>query len=264
MNNSEEICRSCNTIITENYCANCGQRRFRRIDRGYVLDEFRSIFIASNKGFFYTLRKLIQNPGKTAREYIQGNRQKHYKPILLSLLLATIAAFISFQLMDMEKMMNELPTSTGDMPTETFMEGYMGIIKNYYSLMMVGIIPLFALASWMGFKKYGDNYYEHIVANAFFQSLYTLVTMFLYPFYYFFSENTKVIMLISSLVFVIAIPLYLWFMFGFYADKKRSSVAKRVLLTISIIIVFFGILFVILTVLFTVFLIIFKPKLFEK
>jgi hypothetical protein len=39
--------------------------------------------------------KTLRNPGKTAREYVEGNRVDHYKPIALTFVLAGIYICIS-------------------------------------------------------------------------------------------------------------------------------------------------------------------------
>ena len=266
MNSAYEICKSCGSLITENYCGKCGQRRFQRINRNYILEEFRSIYIASNKGFFYTIKNLLINPGRTAREFINGDRQKHYKPILLTLLLATLSAFISYNLIGLGDTSELVNKEVYGMKYEenSITNQVNAIMKNYYSLLMVGMIPLFSLASWLGFKKWGDNYYEHIVANAFFQSLYTVCSMLLYPIYFFYKTDIKVLMMGSVAIFLMVLPLYLWFMRGFYAGKNFGAVIKRVILTVFLIILFFGFLFIVISVLAGLFVAFFRPDLLES
>lgn len=90
-----EICKNCQGEIAFNFCANCGQKKAKRIDGKYVKDELQYVLIHTNKGFFYSLKKVVRNPGKTASEFIDGNRVNHYKPILMVFLLAGISAFIT-------------------------------------------------------------------------------------------------------------------------------------------------------------------------
>ena len=81
----ENTCQNCNNLIVENFCSNCGQKKFKRIDKKYVFDEIQYTLLHTNKGLFYSIKKLLRNPGKTAREYIEGNRVNHYKPICRTL-----------------------------------------------------------------------------------------------------------------------------------------------------------------------------------
>lgn len=76
----KEICKNCQNTITENFCGNCGQKRFKRIDKKYVFDEIQYLALHTNKGFFYSIKKILRNPGKTAKEFI------HFKHIFLYLL----------------------------------------------------------------------------------------------------------------------------------------------------------------------------------
>ncbi len=88
---------TCGNLITENFCGNCGQRKNKRINKTYILDELQDLYAHTNKGFYYTLKKTAINPGKTAREFIEGSRVNHYKPLMFALALSGIASFLSYQ-----------------------------------------------------------------------------------------------------------------------------------------------------------------------
>ena len=79
----DQNCQNCSTLILNNFCDNCGQKKFKKIDRKYIWDEIQYTFLHTNKGFLYSVKNIIKNPGKTARAFIDGNRVNHYKPILL-------------------------------------------------------------------------------------------------------------------------------------------------------------------------------------
>lgn len=57
------------------------------------MDEIQYTFLHTNKGLLYSIKHILKNPGNTAREFIDGNRVNHYKPILLTFLLGGIAGF---------------------------------------------------------------------------------------------------------------------------------------------------------------------------
>ena len=103
----EDNCKNCETLITGNFCSNCGQKKYKRIDRKYLIDELQYTVLHTNKGFFYSVKKILRNPGKTAKEFIEGSRVNHYKPILLTFLLIGISTFISFKFLDTTRMMKE-------------------------------------------------------------------------------------------------------------------------------------------------------------
>ena len=97
----ENICKNCNQVITENFCANCGQKKYKKIDKKYIWDELQYTVFHTNKGLLYSVKNILKNPGKTAKEFIDGNRVNHYKPILLVFVLSGIATFISFKVLSM-------------------------------------------------------------------------------------------------------------------------------------------------------------------
>jgi len=69
----ENICLNCIDPITENFCSNYGQKKYKSTDRKYLIDELQYSVIHSTKGFFYSIKNSIKNPGKTAKEFIDGN-----------------------------------------------------------------------------------------------------------------------------------------------------------------------------------------------
>jgi hypothetical protein len=52
-----EKCKNCDQIISGNYCAYCGQKKFNRIDKKYVFDEMQYTFLHANKGLLYSVKK---------------------------------------------------------------------------------------------------------------------------------------------------------------------------------------------------------------
>lgn len=101
----DNISQNCQTPLTGEFCSNCGQRTYRRIDRKYILDELQETILHTNKRFLRTLRKLILNPGKTARNFIDGQRVRHYKPLLLVFILSGINVFVSYKLLNSGEML---------------------------------------------------------------------------------------------------------------------------------------------------------------
>ncbi len=94
----ESNCKNCNEIIVENFCGNCGQKTYKRIDKKYIWDEIQYTLLHTNKGFLYSVKNILKNPGKTAREFINGDRVNHYKPILLAFaLIISITIFRYFK-----------------------------------------------------------------------------------------------------------------------------------------------------------------------
>ena len=226
-----ESCLNCGNTILENYCGNCGQKKFSRIDRRYIFSELENTILQTNKGFLFSVKRIIKNPGKTAREFINGSRINHYKPILLAFLLCGISAFISFQLVGLKEMM-ETYYSEQHMNSPLMID-ILSFTSSYNSLIMLSFIPFLALLTKIGFRKWGQNYYEHIIINSYILSVYTMVNILIvYPVMLFLKDDTSLMIQASSFS-IISIPVIMvWFFKGFYEQKSLKSILSRVLVVI--------------------------------
>ena len=247
---TENNCPNCNHPVVENFCSNCGQRKYKRIDRKYILEELQYVILHANKGLFYSLKKIIKNPGKTAREFVDGNRVNHYKPILLVFLLSGIAAFLSFVVIDYLGIMKEVYSQKGTY--SDYMQDVFSFVSSFFSFIMLLFIPVLAVFTKIVFRKWGHNYYEHVIMNAYFISFYTVIEILLfYPVMYFLKGNIEIFMSISYIP-SIAIPfIMIWFYKGFYKDKSLKSIILKVLLLF--ILLFIGFIFLIIVITFLLF-----------
>ncbi len=227
--NTESTCKNCGNVISENFCANCGQKKYKRIDGKYLKDEIQYTLLHTNKGFFYTVKNLIKNPGKTTKNYLDGNRVKHYKPILLAFVLSGITTFISYKVLNMGEVMEAFFKEFYQQKGQNFTYGSINtILANYISFLMMLMIPMAAVLSYLVFRKQGHNYYEHVVINAFMYSFWALFTaLILYPILYFVSSPTwfVYIVLFSMPLFI---PFIVWFYKELYSHLSSGKVMMKV------------------------------------
>ncbi|WP_432670972.1 DUF3667 domain-containing protein [Flavobacterium sp. SM2513] len=239
----EATCLNCNTEIAQNFCANCGQKKYKRIDRKYIWDEVQYSTVHMNKGFFYSLKNTLKNPGKTARTFIDGNRVNHYKPIALAFILSGISAFISFKIVGLGDMMNAMQDE--QIAKSDMMKDINAFNQTYNSLIFLALIPFFALFTKWSFKSWGHNFYEHVVMNAFILAYYNSITIILfYPLMFLFKDNESMVMIMTSIAtlsFLIIIP---YFFKEFYKEYPFKQVLKRFLIFVVLAFIFSAILFV--------------------
>ncbi|AQX06088.1 hypothetical protein ATB99_16180 [Elizabethkingia meningoseptica] len=246
MENILERCSSCGTTVNGNYCSECGQKKFKKIDRSYVMDEAMSFAYYTEKGFFYSVKNIILNPGKTARKFLEGDRIHHYKPFALTMVLSGISVLLSNLLGIKEILEATMKASNKDI-TDNFAESYSTGFLSYFSFIMLAFIPFFSVLTKLAFRKWGQNYYEHLVMNAYFQCFYSIVTMvLLFPFYYFFQGNAEVIMKISLLFYIVIPFLLFWFYKGFYTEKSTKSIIGRLFIFFLLCVAAFIIVFILL------------------
>ena len=227
-------CPNCNRVVNGNFCSNCGQKKYNRIDKKYIWDEIQYTVFHTNKGFLYSVKNLIINPGKTAKEFIDGKRVNHYKPILLAFVLSGISAFVSFKIVGLNDIMKEF-YSKKELYSE-LMNNAISFATSYNSFIMLFFVPFLALFSKIAFRKWGQNYYEHVVMNAYMLSFHALVNIIvIYPVLFFTKGNPEIV---EHLLFlsIYIIPLVLvWFYKWFYKEHSLKSVIFRVLLILLMI-----------------------------
>lgn len=229
----EHNCANCNQIISANFCGYCGQKRYKRIDRKYVFDEVQYTMLHTNKGFLYSLKNTIKNPGKTAKEFIAGNRVNHYKPLLLAFVLSSVSGFISYKIIGLSSIMHEY--YAGQHLNSEFMNDLTSVMVSYNSAIMLILLPFFAVFTKLAFRKWGHNYYEHVIMNSFILSFYTVLCIaMLYPVLYLFRSDVVTFVRITN-ASMLSIPFILiWFYKGFYPEKPVTGVIGKVFITIGL------------------------------
>lgn len=241
-----ESCQNCNGIIAESFCGNCGQKKYKRIDRKYLWDEIQYTLLHTNKGFLYSVKNTLKNPGKTAKDFIDGNRVNHYKPILLVFVLSGLSTFISHKILNFNEMMGAFFSEK--LVNAKAISDVMAFMSSYNSILMLLLIPFFSVTTKIAFRKWGNNYYEHVVMNAYILSYYTLVCIILvYPIMFFFKHSVTVFGNIAQFSALLTFPVLIWFFKEFYKEKSLKSVVARVFGVIGLVILGYFI-FVILVV----------------
>ena len=244
---SASICHSCNLTIDKNFCSNCGQKKYKRIDHKYIWDEIQYSTIHTNKGFLYSIKNIFKNPGKTAREFIDGNRVNHYKPISLAFILSGLSAFISFKIIGLDAISRKFYQS--QKMNSQFMNDMLSFMASYNSFIMLLFIPLMAILTSLIYRKWGQNYFEHVVMNAFGFSFYTIVSiLFFSPILFFLKDSPATFLMMSSFAMLIIPINMVWFYKSFYPDKSLKTILLRVLLILLFLAIIYFIIIIMVTI----------------
>lgn len=241
-----EICRNCSEEIILNFCGNCGQKKAKRIDRNYIKDEIQYTVLHMNKGFLYSIKKILKAPGKTAKEFVEGNRVNHYKPILLVFVVAGISAFLTNTLIHPEEIMNRLYELQGGKIPQ-FQIKFNTFIFKYQAFIMLLSVPFMAFFAWLAFKKWGYNYYENVVITAFsLVCLQSLTILIVTPLQFLLKDNLNLFMIIPTIVsFLLMLGVFIWFYIDLYNDKSKADVILRLMLLGVLLLIGFIILIII-------------------
>lgn len=84
-------CLNCGNAVNDNFCARCGQKSsVGRISVKETFSHFASVLFSFEGPFLLTLSELFKNPGKVAREYIEGKRVHYYKPLSFFVVMTAV------------------------------------------------------------------------------------------------------------------------------------------------------------------------------
>jgi hypothetical protein len=134
-----------------------------RITLGGLFHEAFHLFTHLDRGFLLTAKQLLIAPGVMQRSYIAGDRSRHQKPFSMFFICATIAALTRYWVFSILIKNNDLPNTSE-----------VAFIRDYMVLFHVALLPLYALITYLFFRRSGYNYAEFGVMN-----LYTMSFLFI-------------------------------------------------------------------------------------
>lgn len=230
-------CKNCNSELNskDNFCNKCGAKIItERITVKRLLSD---IFVTFGweSNFFVTLRHLLYKPQVVFKEYINGTRKKYANPFTFFAISLAISLFVfsqfSEQFMHMSTNISLQQTETTEIATpsnaedinnkeifgyksqEDFSEAMTAFTLKYYNLSSFLLLPLYTLIAFFVFRK-PYNYGEHLVINAYLQSITVFFGVLLFVF----------CLLSGSNVYVTGGTIFL-FLFYSYAYKKLYNLS---------------------------------------
>ena len=157
-------CRNCKRPVAENFCPQCGAKAaVPAITLHVIFHEAFHYFTHLDKGFGYTLKKLITQPGTMQREYIDGDRSMHQKPFSMFFLCGTISGLGYYFI----NVASGKIYGSHDPTSEDF-------FRHYFILLQAALLPLYTLVTWLFFKNQKYSYAETLI-----MMLYNLAFVFL-------------------------------------------------------------------------------------
>ncbi len=248
------LCKNCEHTFQGNYCPNCGQKsKTERLSWNFVQDELKYVVLHFNKGLLFTAKELLTRPGDTIREFIEGKRINHYKPILLVFVLAGINGLLTHYL-SLNEMMNSIQPEEQRINPLFDMTQYLNWFTKNYAIIELLLIPVFSLCSWLSFKKWGYNYIENVIINCFASGQRLLLGIIFFPLSYLLDKSGYIFfsLILSSLVYLAT----LWTYSTLYRDKVIGERILRILLFIFLL----GMLFIVACIILALILVLFIKR----
>jgi hypothetical protein len=173
-----------------------------------------------------------------------GRRVKHFRPVSMVLVLSGIYALL-YHLFHIE-MLKDMVTVSGSgqevVNLTNIVRNLTSWMGEHYEVVALVQLPFAALGTFLAFRRWGYNYAEHFILNAFITSQSLIVHIVLFPINY--ALNGKpALKSFSSLENFITLGLMIWVLMQFFNTHKRISVFGRTLLSLLIYSLFYAIVF---------------------
>lgn len=211
-------CLNCNAELNGQFCSNCGQSSdTHTINLHYLWHDIQHGLLHVDKGILFTIKELFTRPGNSIREFLQGKRVNHFKPISLIIILAGVYSLLShyfglnlltnyYKIDGNEKEINQLRTIVNDISEW---------LSLHYAILALLQIPVFSLGTYLCFKKSGYNFIEHFIINSFIAAQKLTLHIVAFPFYYL-SVKTTYSQLPDQITDGIGLVIFIWTIFQLF------------------------------------------------
>lgn len=220
-------CKNCDQHFEGKFCNNCGQTaNTHRLSMHFILHELQHSLFHVDHGILYTMQQLLIRPGHMIREFMEGKRVRHFKPMMLVVVLATVYGLLFHYFMedvfDIDPIHSKDGLVSAYQKMLTWVTGHLA----YASLLLIAVNTI---CSYLLFRKQGFNFAEHLVLNTYAMGLVLIDQIVLFPVLYIYSHSDTGPMyaLISQTVQLI---LFYWCYAQFFNElPKLKSLSLTIL-----------------------------------
>ncbi len=203
------LCLNCSSVVSEKFCSNCGQKTdtHRITFKHFILHDILHGVWHFEKGILFSLKEAIIRPGKAALDYISGKRIRYYNVFYLILLLIGLNIFMTnyYTTLSHEYFNTIIKSNTEQGKSVD------AFIEHYSKLIIFSFVPLFAINSFLLFRRKKFNLSEHfIIAGMVFLGVMVIVTftnLFLFTEFFnyidFLSDVMNIMTPIALLLFIL-------------------------------------------------------------
>lgn len=211
----EIMCKNCHQIFKGHYCNNCGQSaETHKINAHFLWHDIQHGLLHFDKGILFSLKQLFTRPGDSVREFIEGKRVRHFKPLSLVVVLAALYGVLYhfFHINMFPKADNEL------IDYNEFNEW----MATHYSWTTIAAIPIYTIGTYVVFRKQGYNYFELFILNTFKASQRLFVQILTFP-VLFYLNGTPHIQKFSTVAYIIGLVLIFWTNIQFFNKMSKTK-----------------------------------------
>ncbi|MGX7666686.1 DUF3667 domain-containing protein [Flavobacterium pedocola] len=181
-------CKNCGNIFEGNFCNKCGQPFDSEcLDFHFLWHDLCHGLFHFDKGILYSFKELFTRPGHSIREFIEGKRVKHFKPVSLAIVLAVFYGLLyhSFKVDNVKPFVNQ--------QNDLFnYEAYNEWVSTHFSWITLGTILFYTLGTYICFHRSKYNLVEFLTLNTFKASQRLFIHIITLPLLLYFNEPTEI------------------------------------------------------------------------
>ncbi|KAB1158545.1 DUF3667 domain-containing protein [Tenacibaculum aiptasiae] len=219
------ICKNCDQEFSGNFCNNCGQKSSTdRINYNYLINEILNTVFQVNHGILFSIKELSIRPGYSIREFLNGKRKKHFKPIAFILLTSTLYVLTTFLIDEKTFLGNAFSGATRALSDNNLEKSITANILNWLSnnfgYSSLFLLPFFSFASYISFINQKYNFFEHLILNCYITGQQTLIYLAFEIIFFILKIDGYYT---QAVPFFIAILFVFWTFNQFFETKKTFS-----------------------------------------
>lgn len=208
-------CKNCGQIFKGHFCNNCGQAsETHKINAHFLWHDIQHGLLHFDAGIPYSLKQLFTRPGHSIREFIEGKRIRHFKPLSLVAVLGALYGFL-YHYFHIDLFLNS-NDSTIDL------NDYNEWMATHFSWVTIATIPIYTFGTFIVFRKQGYNFFELFVLNTFKASQRLFVQVLTFPVLLYLKSKGHAEWF-STLTYIIGVVLIFWTNTQFFNKISRTK-----------------------------------------
>jgi hypothetical protein len=149
----EITCKNCNQTFKGHYCNNCGQSAdTHKINGHFLWHDIQHGLLHFDNGIPYSIKQLFIRPGHSIREFIEGKRVRHFKPLSLVAVLAALYGFL-YHYFHIDLFRNSTDAEIDFADINEWM-------ATHFSWIIIATIPIYTIGTFVVFRKQGYNLFK--------------------------------------------------------------------------------------------------------
>jgi hypothetical protein len=217
MDTMEQLCLNCGQPISGTFCSACGQKTSTsRFTMSQLAHDFFHGFFHVDRGFFYTAKELMIRPGPTLKNYLAGQRIRHFNPFTFIVIVGGLNGYL-LQTFHWQGFMLNM----GMLSKSGFNQEIWNSSLEHFTVRLLVAIPLYSLMTYLLYYRSHYTFAEHLIANTYLRAEFHVFMIIIGPLQFLVHAKSKAVVI--QLFFVVAALVYLGWGYAGWLEKRLTA-----------------------------------------